>query len=285
MHMTRTDPPRPHPPARPGSPSVLTLLTDFGLDDPYVGVMKGVVLRRLAHAQLVDLTHGVAPQDVRQAAVLLQDSHAYFPEGTVHLVVVDPGVGTERAVLVAAAGGQRFVGPDNGVLAPVLEAASAPVVVRLDRPDLALQDVSSTFHGRDIMAPAAAALAGGSGVEEMGARTSAWCKLALPQAEVERGAVRGEVLYADRFGNLVSNIRKRDLAAGGLGAPEAAVCVASQRLAGIQNAYACVAPGTVCALINSVGRLEIAVRNGSAAAVLGMGPGAKIAVHRQGEDA
>ena len=156
--------------------------------------------------------------------------------------------------------------------------------VRVDRPDLVLQDVSSTFHGRDIMAPVAAALAGGSDVEEMGARTGAWCKLALPQVAVEPCAVRGEVLYADRFGNLVSNIRARALAAAGLRAPVAAVCVASQRLAGIQSAYACVAPGDVCALFNSAGRLEIAVRNGNAAAVLGVDAGEKITVQRMGEE-
>src|SRR5258708_24527834 len=188
---------------------VVALLSDFGTEDPYVGVLKGVLLAHAPRATLVDLTHGVPPQDVRRGAWFLMHARAHFPAGTVFLCVVDPGVGSARALLCALDGGQAFVGPDNGLLAPALSPAAQLF-------ELPLRAASATFHGRDVLAPAAGELCAGRAPAELGAaRARPLERLAFPRVE-RRGAqgLCAEVLFADRFGNLILSACERDLAGG-----------------------------------------------------------------------
>ena len=234
-----------------------------------MAMMKGVILGIAPGSTIVDITHSIPPQDILRAAIALQDAQAFFPHGTVHLAVIDPGVGTSRPILGAQAAGHFFVAPDNGLLSPIL-AESLPKVVRADRPDLAGPQVSATFHGRDIMAPLAAALANGSTVEELGEVVQTWETLSIPQPIAELGIIRGGVLFADRFGNAVTNIKSSDLEAADISAPKALVEVGAYKIAGIRRTYTEVEEGDICALIGSSERLEIAVRNGSASEALGI---------------
>jgi hypothetical protein len=242
---------------------VVTLTTDFGTLDGYVGAMKGVILSRFPQARLVDITHDVPPQDVRAAARALAKSTPHFPVGCVHVAVVDPGVGTARAPLVVQHEGQLWVAPDNGVLSRVVPREAT--AWRIERPDLMLSDVSRTFHGRDVFAPAAAALAAGSvQPAEVGPRhTPMW----LPPPELHRGlgVVRGEVVAVDRFGNVVSNVPltalSRDVELG-----RVVTAVGEVRVTGIAWSYGDVEPGEWVVVVGSGDTLELSVRDGSAAA-------------------
>lgn len=266
---------------------IITLLTDFGLSDPFVGVMKGAVLSAFREATLVDLTHGIAPQDVAQAAFWLECSFRWFPRGAVHVAVVDPGVGSARAPLVARAAGHFFVGPDNGVLGAVLEGANAvgdghrgsePEIREIDVSALArrlgLGPPSHTFHGRDIFAPAAALLASGA-VEfsELGSIRATVEPSPLPRPDVTPGRIEGAVVCVDRFGNLVTNIGEACLV--GLQRPRVQIAGIELRIAAT---YSTVASGDHVALVDSFGMLEIARRDGSAAATLEVSVGAKVVV-------
>ncbi len=185
---------------------IVTLLTDFGLEDEYVGVMKGVILSIAPQVRLVDLTHSVPPQDVRRAALILMNAAPYFPPDTVHLAVVDPGVGTERRPIAVRTGRGTFVGPDNGLFSFVLAEMETWTAVELREPAYRLPLVSTTFHGRDIFAPAAAHLASGVPVEALGPVVNNLATLPLPRLEIGESSLEGEILYADRFGNLVTSI-------------------------------------------------------------------------------
>lgn len=242
----------------------MTLLTDFGTRDGYVGAMKGVIASLCPSALVHDLTHDIAPGDVRGGALALATSTASFPAGSIHVAVVDPGVGTARRGLLVEAGGQYFIGPDNGLLSL---AATRPRRVReLDRPQYFRATVSSTFHGRDLFASVAGHLAAGRDVAELGGEGADMIEVSLPAVRRHTGGVTGEILHVDRFGNLVTTISRDDLPA----APRAVtVEVAGRAIAGLVSTYGDVEPGRLTALIGSGGRLEIAVRDGSAAAVLG----------------
>ncbi len=252
-------------------PGLITLLTDFGLADGYVAAMKGVILGLNPQATLVDVSHEVPPQDVRQAAYVLATVAPYFPPGTIHLVVVDPGVGSERAALALRAAGQLYVAPDNGVLSPLLGGEYQ--AVRLTEQRYWRPEPSRTFHGRDIFAPVAAHLSLGVPLEALG--EPAEDLLTLLQAEPRRradGAWVAEVIHVDRFGNLILGLR-----------PDPAWL---ERLAGAQvgsfiinavvGTYADVPPGAPAILLGSGGYLEIAVRDGSAAAELQAGLGDEV---------
>ncbi len=245
---------------------VITLTTDFGLEDAYVAAMKGVILTICPQATLVDVSHEVRPQAVRQAAYLLSTVVPYFPPGTVHLVVVDPGVGTQRRAIAVQTGRATYVAPDNGVLEMALAGDEALSAVELAEGHYRLPEVSATFHGRDVFAPAAAHLACGRSLAEMGP--------AVPLAEVYRlaPARQPEVLHVDRFGNLITSYRVP------AGQARLAVTVGGVRLAGPARTYADVEPGELLAYVGSSGYLEIAVREGSAAQRLGAGPGTPVQV-------
>ncbi len=264
---------------------IIALLTDFGLADPYVGAMKGVVLSLNPDAVLVDISHQVRPQAVEQGAFLLEQAYPYFPPWTVFVAVVDPGVGTARRALALRTPRAFLVGPDNGLLSAALpeavreQAGEGPAAVTLPEGYIAVaieneryfrHPVSSTFHGRDIFAPSAAYLSLGTPLESLGPVVTE--VVALPPFRARPrpdGALAGKVVHVDRFGNLVTNIRSRDLPGGHI---EVEVC--GRRVPGLVRTYA-EAEG-LCALIGSAGYLEIALPMGSAAEALGADIGAQL---------
>lgn len=254
---------------------VLTLLTDFGLRDPYVGIVKGVILGICPEAQLVDLTHEVPPEDVAAGAFLLEHAAGYFPPGTVHLGVVDPGVGSARRMVAVRAGGQIFVAPDNGLLSRVLRGRRVEAAVVLEEPRYFLPEVSSTFHGRDVLAPVAAHLAAGVSLDALGPPAGKLERLG-ERAPAWRGdRLRGRVVFVDRFGNLVTDIDPAEL-------PKRFRLHAADFTAEkLHRTYADGRPGEPIALVSSFGLVELAVREGSAAKVLGLDRGAPIVVERR----
>lgn len=258
---------------------IITLTTDFGTRDPFVGVMKGVILGIAPGVSLVDLSHEIAPHDILEGALALEAAVPFFPSGTVHLAVVDPGVGSSRRPIAVAAAGQQFVGPDNGLFSFLFETAGWRAV-RLEAPVFRLTDVSPTFHGRDIFAPAAAHLALGAPLSGFGPPVTDPVTIAWPAARRQGDQLAGEVIHADRFGNLVTSVRARDLDA--LGPVSAlAVEVGDKEVGGVVGCYADLPPGGIGAIIGSSGRLEISVREGSALAVTGARRGSPIRVRKR----
>jgi S-adenosylmethionine hydrolase len=263
---------------------VIALLSDFGLRDHYAGTMKGVILGICPEAALVDITHDIPPHDVLAGALELASCWRHFPPGTVFLAVVDPGVGSSRRPIAAAAGACHFVAPDNGLLAPVLDAAPPSAVVHLANPKFGAPAISRTFEGRDRFAPAAAWLARGVRLEDLGPRLDGYERLALPEAGVNDDGVSGEVIRVDRFGNLVTNISER-LLAGALGREwlAARIRVAGRDVGPLVATYSEVGEGDACALVGSTGHLEISVNRGSAADQMGVGRGAAVSADRPGK--
>ncbi len=264
-------------------PTPLSLLTDFGLDDPYVGMMKAAILLRTSNVNLIDITHSSPPQDIVRAAILLFDSYRYFPTGTVHLIVVDPGVGSNRHILAAECEGYRFVAPDNGLIDPILRCSSASAVYYVQPEKIGIDAYTATFHGRDIMAPVAAELAKGKMLSQVGIKTHEWVKLDLPFAKEVNGEILGSILYADHFGNLITNIRPFDLEHGDIRLHEVEIEVAGTILKGIWHTYTDVQPGELCAVINSCNRLEIACRQSSALAHLNVEEHDPVIVRRRSD--
>lgn len=280
-----------------GQARLITLTTDFGTADGYVGAMKGVILGIVPNARLVDISHEIAPQNVRQAAYVLYSTYLFFPPRTVHLVVVDPGVGSARRPIALRTPAGTFVGPDNGVFSYVRACEPDELLVELAEPRYRLPRVSHTFHGRDIFAPAAAHLAAGVPITALGPLVRDPVTFPRPRLEVAPDSVTGEVLHADRFGNVVTSIghlmwrgdelvldpafqeagdRGREVGGGEhvcFKAGEATVLVAGQEIAGVRRTYAEIEPGETLALVGSAGHLEIAVREGNAARRLGLCPG------------
>jgi S-adenosyl-L-methionine hydrolase (adenosine-forming) len=258
---------------RPPRPSgVITLLTDFGLEDAYVGVVKGVLLGINPRARLVDLTHAVPPQDVRRAARLLEGAWPFFPPGSVHLAVVDPGVGSARRAIAVTAGGHCFVGPDNGLLGFCFDLPGARGVVLTAR-RFHRHPVSRTFHGRDVFAPVAAHCSRGVPLTALGSPLREPVRLP-PSTPRRRGArVDGEVLLVDRFGNLLTSLLGADLPGP---ADRGVLRVGGARVRGLVGTYAERPRGALGAVIDSSGRVELFVREGSARRRLGIGPGAPV---------
>jgi hypothetical protein len=245
---------------------IVTLLTDFGTTDNYVAEMKGVLLSRVPSAVLVDVTHGIQPGDVRSAAYILGRTWHRFPPGTIHLTVVDPGVGTMRAALALASHGHAFIGPDNGVFTPVLRDAEVEAVALLQP-----ESASPTFHGRDLFAPAAAALAAGAPLRSLGEPFAGIPdRLAYTAPHHEGKTVVGEVIYIDRFGSLITNLTLE------LVPSYATLEVEDVDLGPLRRTFNDVATGGLLAYVGSGGAIEIAVRNGSAARRLGVGVGGRV---------
>jgi S-adenosylmethionine hydrolase len=234
---------------------MISLLSDFGHRDVYVGVMKAVILSANPRATLVDLTHEVPPQDVRAGAFLLAQAVTWFPRGTVHLAVVDPGVGTARRAVAIESGGHYFVGPDNGLFSVCSGAATKAVILNVPRA------ASATFHGRDLFAPAAARLSLGEKLESLGRPAGKLQK--LPKS-------RGEIIWIDHFGNLITDLT----------ALKGELRVGDFRTRKLHRTYGEVSPGEPLALIGSHGFVEIAVRDGSAEKVLGISRGARVTTRR-----
>jgi S-adenosylmethionine hydrolase len=243
--------------------SMIALLTDFGLQDPYVGAMKGAILTVWPEATLVDLVHEIPAHDVLAGALALEASYGAFPEGTVFLAVVDPGVGSPRRPLAVQAGGRLFVAPDNGLLTCVLVAHGDARAHVIANPALARREVSPVFHGRDLFGPAAAHLARGLPIAEVGPLVSDLVRLELPVRRTRDGW-QGEVLHADRFGNLTTTLRDVDLAALGTPGPGRLEVLVAGRVLPFVRTYSDVPEGEPCALVGSGGRLELAVNRGRA---------------------
>src|SRR5579859_3264691 len=247
--------------------SLITLLTDFGLSDGFVAVMKGVILGLAPEARLVDITHTIRPQDIREAAIVLGRTTFHFPKDTIHVFVVDPGVGTDRRPIAAQVGPQRFVGPDNGALTLVFDRARRagwPVeVVKLDQPRYWRPEISHVFHGRDIFAPVAAHWALGVPLTELGSIISDPITFPLAPPERTPTGLRGEIVHLDHFGNIATNIRADDLA--GWETVAVQVHVRGATVHGLVATFGERAPVELIALINSAGELGVAVVNGSAA--------------------
>jgi S-adenosylmethionine hydrolase len=253
--------------------------------DTYVGVMKAVIVGICPEVKVVDLCHEIAPQDVREAAFLLHTSWSYCPEGTVHVIVVDPGVGSERRVLAVEARGQQFVAPDNGVLTYILASAREYRAFSVERRGYFLSEVSQTFHGRDIMAPVAARLALGLSIESVGPSVEeALVQLAIPRPVPREGCLEAHVLHIDRFGNLVTDLSEGDLLTWqrASGATHVVIRVGDSVIEEIRLAYAGAQPGELLAIFGSTGRLEIAMNLGSAARCLGVGRDAILLIEGRG---
>lgn len=256
---------------------VITITTDFGHQGPFVGVMKGVMLTRFPQARIVDLTHEIVVYWPAEAGFWLARSFVYFPPGTVHVAVVDPGVGTSRDIIAVSAEGHVFLAPDNGLLAPIVSRCPDAQIVRLTADRLArlgVHGASATFHGRDIFAPVAAELAAGRCVPaDLGEPTTSLVPAWVDEPTVDEDGVSGVVITIDHFGNLISNIDARLIA--GLRAPHVH---AGNHVFPLLRTYGDVRPGEYLALVNSFGVVEIARSEQSAAEGLGLSRGAPIVV-------
>jgi len=261
---------------------VITLLTDFGLRDHFVGTMKGVILGICPDAVMVDITHDLSSLAVSEAAFLLGCSYSYFPPGTVHLAVVDPGVGGERKPLAARCGEHLLVGPDNGIMTYVFGDCPDYQAFVIENPRCRLSEVSATFHGRDVFAPAAAHLAAGMALQEMGPPLAQPVLLTLPAPRETEHGLEAHVVHVDRFGNLITDLKRQELDRwlGGETFDRVTIEAGQRHLHGIRSSYESVAEGRPLALIGSAGRLEIAVNRGSASDRLALGHGDTILLQK-----
>ncbi len=253
---------------------IITLLTDFGVEDEYVGVLKGVILGTNASASIVDISHGIDPQDIVAAAHALEAAYPYFPDGTVHAAVVDPGVGTRRSIIAAHAGGHLFVAPDNGLLASILKDYDAPDIIRVTNDKLFKHPVSRTFHGRDIIAPVAAHLSAGFPLADVGTAAT-MDDIVTIEGTVARwispSVLEGRIISIDHFGNLMTNIHERDWSKSGHDHP--LVVAGEIQISGLSGTYADGSPGEPIAIWSSRNTIEIAVKEGNAAKILDLSKG------------
>jgi len=256
---------------------VITFTTDFGHKGPFAAVMKGVIIDRFPDARVIDLAHDIPAQWPPEAGFWVSRSYRYFPKGTVHVAIVDPGVGTERKILLAIVDGNCFIAPDNGLLGRLLDDAEQGQVFHLDESKLAhleLHPPSATFHGRDIFAPVAAEIAAGRvAVDEIGTPTQDWTPAWLDEPDVASGKVSGVIVTVDTFGNLISNIDRQLIA----GFREPVAHIAGREI-GMLQTYGRAEPGTYLALVNSFDVVEVARAEGNAAEGLGSDRGAPIVI-------
>ncbi len=256
---------------------IITLTTDFGYSDGYVGAVKGVLLAEADSVTIIDVAHGIPPQNVIAATIALQAAAPYFPPDTVHLAVIDPGVGSSRRGIALKSDGQYFVGPDNGIFTPWIDSADniveLPIKKHRDR-------ISSTFHGRDLFAPAAAALARGENIAELGESIEDPVYVPIKNPVKSGEEIRGEVIYIDNFGNCYTSIRNEDIE----GVRASAIFIADKEINWLALYFAEAAPGDTLALVNSSGYLEIAINQGNAARELGISVGEPVIVRTEKSD-
>jgi S-adenosylmethionine hydrolase len=248
---------------------IITLTTDFGLGDPYVAMMKGVILSINPAAQIVDISHQIRAGSIIQAAGLVRETFPFFPKGTVHVAVVDPGVGSERRPMGMEAGGHLFVGPDNGILWPIIAGQKGTRIIHLTESTYFLPFISPTFHGREVFAPVAAHLSQEVPLKRMGAELSNPVKLHVPKPREEGGVLYGLITRVDNFGNLISNIHRKDLESF-LESFEPVIQVGDLIIKRLRPIYADAQEGEPLALINSSDWLEIAVNLGRATQYVGL---------------
>jgi len=238
---------------------IITLLTDFGQQDGFVGTMKGVILSTNPKATIVDISHEIPAQDVEAGAFILNNSYRYFPRGTIHVVVIDPGVGADRKILAAQSEDYFFIAPDNQVLKYIFHLSETLTVVAVLNKQFFLNKISRTFHGRDIFAPVAAHLSTNVGIEQLGQTTQKYDRGIIDQPRISKSTISGKIIYSDKFGNLISNIP-----AEMIDHPISFIQIGSTILNRLSNAYTEVDVNQPLAIIGSSGYLEIAVRNGNA---------------------
>jgi S-adenosylmethionine hydrolase len=260
---------------------LITLTTDFGQASPYVAALKGVILGVNPNVRVLDLTHDIPPQDLRAASFFLASAIPYFPAGPIHVVVVDPGVGTDRALLYIAVGQHRLLAPDNGCWTETARHLGAPPqVIRLSEPSYWRRSVSATFHGRDILAPVAAWLSLNLDPDRLGVQTTEWVDLPAPTPQLKPDCLKGEVIFVDHFGNLITNIPGHALQ--NLAGSALDVSVGNHHVSQVVRAYGDTPSGTLLALVSSRGTLEIAIAQGNAARKLGVGVGEHVEVWTAG---
>lgn len=249
--------------------SIVSLMTDFGIRDGNVGVMKGVIWGIAPGASISDLSHLIQPQNVREASLILGRVAPYFPDGSVHVVVVDPGVGTQRRAIAGRLGSQLFVGPDNGVISVLLDYAEAhswpTAFVDLDKPEYWLKEISNVFHGRDIFSPVGAHLAAGVPLDAVGTPIDDMIRIEIPRPQKTSGGYHGQILHIDHFGNIATNLTREDLT----GVQKLRIRLRGEEIPGLYQTFGELPPGEIMALFGSTGSLIVSVVNGSAAARLG----------------
>jgi S-adenosyl-L-methionine hydrolase (adenosine-forming) len=259
-------------------PRLITLTTDFGLNDHFIGTIKGVLLSIVPEATIVDICHFVQAFDVLDGALTIAQAYSYFPAGTIHVVVVDPGVGTARRPIILTAERYKFVAPDNGVLSLIYDREERISVRQVTSEHYFLQPVSNTFHARDIFAPVAGYLAKGVEADRFGEEITDFVRFSAPRPKPAEGnAVRGVVLKVDRFGNLITNITPRDAPSlFEAEPPPFRIVVGKREITEMHTAYAQGAPGEVFGILGSMGFLEIAANRGAAAQILGATKGSDV---------
>jgi S-adenosylmethionine hydrolase len=264
---------------------VISLMTDFGIKDGTVGVMKGVIWSICPEAQISDLSHMIPAQNIAEAGYILARSAPYYPAGSIHVVVVDPGVGTKRRPMAANIGDRFFVGPDNGIITAWLERAEASggqvKCVELNRSDYWLPKISHVFHGRDIFSPVAAHLANGTSIDELGTTFDDPVRIELRKPQQTGSGWRGEIIHIDHFGNISSNIREEHLGSSLEHNEAITVRLNGLLIQGLVNTFGERAVGELIALLGSTGNLGISVVNGNAAAKLGVKIGDELHVDYQ----
>jgi len=256
---------------------VITLMTDFGTSDHYVGVMKGVILNINPQVEIVDITHTIPPQDVHAAAFLIDSAYRYFPTGTIHVIVVDPGVGSDRRAIVCQTETAYFVCPDNGILTHILREEERIHTVAMENSAYFLPQVSNTFHGRDIFAPVAAHLSRGITIDKMGSPVAQPVQLPIPKPQVTEKAISGGIIWIDSFGNLITNI-SHEIVKSLEGRNGVVICAGSAKIDHVNRSYAESAVGEALAIVGSFNRLEISINQGNAAQTLGLRRGDTIRI-------
>ena len=252
-----------------GVPRIVTLTTDFSMRDGFVGAMKGVLLGINPGLQIVDIAHDIPPQDILEAAFILTDTYSYFPRDTIHLVVVDPGVGSTRRPIIVQSESYSFVGPDNGVFGFVYELEEVRGIAEISNRNLMLPDVSDTFHGRDVFAPAAAHLSLGATLSQFGPPVTDPIRLEFPEPQIQGNRLSGKIIRIDHFGNLITNISRSELQEF-VENHTFEITVGTVHLGHIAPSYAAVPKGAPVAIFSSSGFLEIAVNCGRAQHMLGV---------------
>jgi S-adenosylmethionine hydrolase len=254
---------------------IITLTTDFGASDHLVGAMKGVILNINPAARIVDINHGVVPYDILDGALSLASAYSFFPSRTIHVIVVDPGVGTDRRPILVSGEKQFFIAPDNGVLSTIYER-EACTVRHITAEHYFLNPVSPTFHGRDIFAPTAAWLSKAFQTEAFGEPVTDFVRFTMPKAKPNGQAVKGVVLRVDAFGNLMTNLTADDIPIGALGGGAIKIAVNGKPVVKFAQTFAGGDPGEPIAVLGSAGYVEIAVNRGNAARTLGVNRGAEV---------
>ena len=256
---------------------IITLTTDFGLNDEYVGVMKGVLACRAPEARVIDICHAIAPQNILDAAEMVAGAYGYFPKGTVHLIVVDPGVGSGRGMVAAEADGHLFVAPDNGLLPAITKKAKRARFVRITRDDIALEKSSTTFHGRDLFSPLAAHLVIHEKIDALGPEVSLFDLTEAPEPPIEflQNGIRVQVTRVDRFGNIITPLSRKTITKtyAGISLDDMVVEIGQNKIKGLLRCYADGKMGEPLVLFGSRETLEVAVNGGDASKYFGISAG------------